>query len=82
MVCMQPLCGKISTLNSAYAPVYDAVGGEECRDRAYGVVGIVPAAHTNTFVFTLSTVLDPAHERALLSSNEFCFGCTCFSLIV
>ena len=72
----------ISTLNSAYAPVYDGVGGEKCRDRACGVVGIVPTTPTNTFVFTLSTVLGPAHERVVtltcqlttLRKNEFCFG--------
>ena len=58
----------ISTLNSAYGPVYDGVGGEECRDRAYGVVGIVPAAPTNILNFTLSTVLGPAQQRVMSHS--------------
>ena len=60
----------ISTLNSAYAPVYDGVGGEECRDRTYGAVGIVPAAPTNTLNFTLSTVLGPAQQRVMSHSTS------------
>ena len=90
---IQPLCGSYVALvwydkrfeHSAYVPVYDGVGGVECRDRACGAVGIVPAAPKNTFVFTLSTALRPAHERALLSylyKNEFWFGCTWFTFIV